>query len=192
MSYCCCISSVSYIKPQLILALNVDLLCCISSVSYIKPQPLKINSIPPFSCISSVSYIKPQLQSSSIYSKSSCISSVSYIKPQLMLLKVMLFHVVYRPFPTSNHNLTIMCYFFCLLYIVRFLHQTTTIHCLNAELSSCISSVSYIKPQPLCFVSGIRQVVYRPFPTSNHNYDACQYNQLTVVYRPFPTSNHNL
>ena len=57
-----------------------------------------------------------------------------------------------------------------MLYIVRFLHQTTTIAADgNAEL----------------------EVVYRPFPTSNHNHIAASYFNSPVVYRPFPTSNHN-
>ena len=34
-------------------------------------------------------------------------------------------------------------------------------------------------------------VVYRPFPTSNHNYGVFDYGEHGVVYRPFPTSNHN-
>ena len=35
------------------------------------------------------------------------------------------------------------------LYIVRFLHQTTTYVQLRSEMARCISSVSYIKPQPI-------------------------------------------
>ena len=35
--------------------------------------------------------------------------------------------VVYRPFPTSNHNYHSKPYIKSMLYIVRFLHQTTTI-----------------------------------------------------------------
>lgn len=34
-------------------------------------------------------------------------------------------------------------------YLVRFLHQTTTSSMLSGERLSCISSVSYIKPQPI-------------------------------------------
>ena len=107
-----------------------------------------------------------------------CISSVSYIKPQpndtLQLLRA----VVYRPFPTSNHNsdikivrelaLYIVRFLHqtttipsgtqqrCLLYIVRFLHQTTTFIRHECSFLSCISSVSYIKPQPLIISQYIR------------------------------------
>ena len=187
----------------------------------------------------------------------SCISSVSYIKPQLFTYFTMLFLVVYRPFPTSNHNYLFLLNIISMLYIVRFLHQTTTCiilllfsHCCISSVSyikpqliidtvllcfccissvsyikpqlskmfnlgrkRCISSVSYIKPQPLwhraflqvrCISSvsyikpqlrstaGRKQgVVYRPFPTSNHNPFFIRPLGASVVYRPFPTSNHN-
>ena len=99
------------------------------------------------------------------------------------------------------------------LYIVRFLHQTTTRKSLRRECRGCISSVSYIKPQLQCYVHSqlwccissvsyikpqpkmlkltMRMVVYRPFPTSNHNLPKLIEKQVDVVYRPFPTSNHN-
>ena len=121
--------------------------------------------------------------------------------------------VVYRPFPTSNHNMHAVYYFNFSLYIVRFLHQTTT-YCEEVVPSDqlyivrflhqtttptdkvhrfvcCISSVSYIKPQLVKFCKLRVVVVYRPFPTSNHNYIKQHIATITVVYRPFPTSNHN-
>ena len=55
-----CISSVSYIKPQLYTVFTFTRVCCISSVSYIKPQPVLMVYNVFISCISSVSYIKPQ------------------------------------------------------------------------------------------------------------------------------------
>ena len=79
-----------------------------------------------------------------------------------------------------------------MLYIVRFLHQTTTSFLQKMGWTCCISPVPYIKPQPFRGGSSPRKVVYRPFPTSNHNeQNKLLYKQL-VVYRPFPTSNHNL
>ena len=108
-------------------------------------------------CISSVSYIKPQHDWVLLFALNRCISSVSYIKPQHTSLQWMEIYVVYRPFPTSNHNtLAVLadCYTvvyrpfptsnhnrriaYCLfytLYIVRFLHQTTTF------LTLCSSAV---------------------------------------------------
>ena len=56
-----------------------------------------------------------------------------------------------------------------MLYIVRFLHQTTTDEICFKIPICCISSVSYIKPQRWWCVEIRRWVVYRPFPTSNHN-----------------------
>ena len=78
--------------------------------------------------------------------------------------------VVYRTIPTSNHNnaqvmrlnsvlyivlflhqtttgfwLRFCC---CLLYIVLFLHQTTTLDHDMLDSLCCISYYSYIKPQP--------------------------------------------
>ena len=55
-----------------------------------------------------------------------CISSVSYIKPQRYVAWPFFYHVVYRPFPTSNHNICCFLSSRSMLYIVRFLHQTTT------------------------------------------------------------------
>ena len=169
----------------------------------------------------------------------------------------MVSRVVYRPFPTSNHNLLFAVRRCRALYIVRFLHQTTTterlkkltpklyivrflhqtttdalhlllntccissvsyikpqlrcqqgqIHarCISSvsyikpqpgdvqhiSIPSCISSVSYIKPQPSSSMKSYWMVVYRPFPTSNHNRGAIKRCDDEVVYRPFPTSNHN-
>ena len=99
--------------------------------------------------------------------------------------------VVYRPFPTSNHNGKCDQCRDTRLYIVRFLHQTTTAP--NSQLfeNRCISSVSYIKPQLLVMYYFLLSVVYRPFPTSNHNSKPLQAIASHVVYRPFPTSNHN-
>ena len=57
---------------------------------------------------------------------------------------------------------------------------------------SCISSVSYIKPQRQAVRVLSTCVVYRPFPTSNHNVFGSIKRQASVVYRPFPTSNHNV
>ena len=55
------------------------------------------------------------------------------------------------------------------LYILSFLHQTATylFHC--NFLLSCISYLSYIKPQPCYYLIGRGTVVYLIFPTSNRN-----------------------
>ena len=100
------------------------------------------------------------------------------------------------------------------LYIVLFLHQTTTSFGQFISGTCCISYYSYIKPQPglnpmlsnvccISYYSYIKPqhevhgqlngwVVYRTIPTSNHNlYDTFQSYPI-VVYRTIPTSNHNI
>ena len=101
-------------------------LCCISFVSYIKPQPRYIILLLVFCCISFVSYIKPQPSIRPDALIRCCISFVSYIKPQLQLKVIDQTIVVYRSFPTSNHNEHPTATTITKLYIVRFLHQTTT------------------------------------------------------------------
>ena len=78
-----------------------------------------------------------------------------------------------------------------MLYIVLFLHQTTTVRCRSSHLYSCISYYSYIKPQPDLHCKDGWCVVYRTIPTSNHNWTTTYQNFLDVVYRTIPTSNHN-
>ena len=56
----------------------------------------------------------------------SCISFYSYIKPQLIIHTILSKPVVYHSIPTSNHNLFSSAYSLCRLYIILFLHQTTT------------------------------------------------------------------
>ena len=123
-------------------------------------------------------------------------------------------NVVYRTIPTSNHNVKIDQVTTTALYIVLFLHQTTTIACFGPLSLSCISYYSYIKPQlPMnsaAFIQGCisyysyikpqllrdvmpsLSVVYRTIPTSNHNYSLVSSFHRAVVYRTIPTSNHNL
>ena len=79
----------------------------------------------------------------------SCISFVSYIKPQLPTPFRKPCNVVYLSFPTSNHNLLVVIVLRTMLYIFRFLHQTTTYLLRGKAYERCISFVSYIKPQPI-------------------------------------------
>ena len=188
----CCISYYSYIKPQLFLIFIFIQLCCISYYSYIKPQLSFVVVVFPSSCISYYSYIKPQPIFVNQYRGDRCISYYSYIKPQpcnsmMFFLWVvyrtiptsnhnLLWHrgasqkVVYRTIPTSNHNFLNVIIKLQTLYIVLFLHQTTTIKKLLKLLLSCISYYSYIKPQLLPLQHSSKRVVYRTIPTSNHNF----------------------
>ena len=231
----CCISSVSYIKPQ-----HSFEWCKRFQVVY-RPFPtsnhniVDLGSITAESCISSVSYIKPQLSWKILLNNSVVYRPFPTSNHNWTIAWNLFVSVVYRPFPTSNHNSESYLYYFKWLYIVRFLHQTTTMQssspiclcCISSVsyikpqlrryrhqfASCCISSVSYIKPQPsawqwcefICCISSVSyikpqlararvsylSVVYRPFPTSNHNNNRSVHYIAGVVYRPFPTSNHN-
>ena len=55
------------------------------------------------------------------------------------------------------------------LYISFILHQTATILCLDLLFHSCISPLSYIKPQLRMSTGAPRGVVYLLYPTSNRN-----------------------
>ena len=121
------------------------------------------------SCLSSCSYIKPQLISDAERKNNGCLSSCSYIKPQPSTETASLGSVVYHLVPTSNHN-SLFSYFFtpfvvyhlvptsnhnCIyfvlfyfkLFIILFLHQTTTKTFIELNNLRCLSSCSYIKPQ---------------------------------------------
>ncbi len=99
--------------------------------------------------------------------------------------------VVYLLFPTSNHNQVGRRHLLKALYIFCFLHQTTTARLTCKHVFSCISSVSYIKPQHELRSVLSQRVVYLLFPTSNHNVSESVPTVWFVVYLLFPTSNHN-
>ena len=143
----------------------------------------------------------------------SCISYYSYIKPQLSWLAHAVFPVVYHTIPTSNHNNRRSESLLSVLYIILFLHQTTTLdhdlldslccisyysyikpqqprHCVSWQ-DGCISYYSYIKPQLLAQTGIPFQVVYHTIPTSNHNSAQASRTTREVVYHTIPTSNHN-
>ena len=112
----------------------------------------------------------------------SCISYYSYIKPQLVRWLGEWPWVVYRTIPTSNHNFTTLILPPRSLYIVLFLHQTTTKKLKSSGLGSCISYYSYIKPQLYVLFLHPAFVVYRTIPTSNHNsLPYMSYNYLLYI-----------
>ena len=122
---------------------------CISCVFYIKPQLYKRMGFSSLCCISCVFYIKPQQSVQLVWFCSCCISCVFYIKPQLYVNYMQNPRVVYLAFSTSNHNPIKLNIFDKWLYILRFLHQTTTIRPFQSLSTRCISCVFYIKPQPV-------------------------------------------
>ena len=121
--------------------------------------------------------------------------------------------VVYHLVPTSNHNYMAMNQLTNGLFIILFLHQTTTFRVLlppwlcclsscsyikpqrsmryHSTRVGCLSSCSYIKPQPMIEKMNAESVVYHLVPTSNHNVQKILLGDSTVVYHLVPTSNHN-
>ena len=78
-------------------------------------------------CLSSCSYIKPQRASFENRKTARCLSSCSYIKPQQSNQTRIMTLVVYHLVPTSNHNRSAALQHHGQLFIILFLHQTTTV-----------------------------------------------------------------
>ena len=123
------------------------ILRCLSSCSYIKPQQYREMYQLGQGCLSSCSYIKPQLELFERAGYRRCLSSCSYIKPQLSSFFIVHCFVVYHLVPTSNHNQPVRKTFLPQLFIILFLHQTTTRQSATCLRMGCLSSCSYIKPQ---------------------------------------------
>ena len=181
----------SYIKPQLVDPLQIQNLGCISYYSCIKPQLRMCYHVPTLRCISYYSYIKPQLPNIMMYQRVVVYRTIPTSNHNFTQIVWWANNVVYRTIPTSNHNslgMLLPCY---VLYIVLFLHQTTTLAPLDKverklyivlflhqtttpdsdakAWLSCISYYSYIKPQLMVYRPFLSCVVYRTIPTSNHN-----------------------
>ena len=77
-------------------------------------------------CILSSFYIKPQLYVHVSLSFYDCILSSFYIKPQLVQSGIKFKIIVSYRLSTSNHNPASLCGCSSILYLIVFLHQTTT------------------------------------------------------------------
>ena len=77
------------------------------------------------------------------------------------------------------------------LYISFILHQTATITTFFVIITSCISPLSYIKPQLIVVPLHLFLVVYLLYPTSNRNSEVYKNKTQGVVYLLYPTSNRN-
>ena len=149
LSFCIssCISYYSYIKPQPN-PLRDEILCVVYRTIPTSNHNCR-QSLPPCLLLYIVLFLHQTTTGKSINSRRaelyivlflhqtttlsetwkrilSCISYYSYIKPQLIYKSLNVRKVVYRTIPTSNHNCIFIFYFLLLLYIVLFLHQTTT------------------------------------------------------------------
>ena len=164
-----CLSSCSYIKPQPALFTSVFILSCLSSCSYIKPQHLAIRPLilwVVYHLVPTSNHNRatmPRMRARVVYH----LVPTSNHNPTLhqYILTIVVYHLV----PTSNHNLGSCAAYFQTLFIILFLHQTTTTFCPSYRATSlfiilflhqtttlcafrrecvcCLSSCSYIKPQ---------------------------------------------
>ena len=108
------------------------------------------------SCILFHFYIKPQHFVAQFYQATSCILFHFYIKPQLQRQHFLGWLVVSYSISTSNHNRICCGGLHYWLYLIPFLHQTTTLDVIVVVPHRCILFHFYIKPQHLppcrCFV----------------------------------------
>ena len=168
-----CISYDFYIKPQRDIETGGRRDSCISYDFYIKPQLTLCAGGLAVGCISYDFYIKPQLSVMAkrcwyvVYLMIST-SNHNVIRYRVSAGKVVYLMistsnhnvnvddfapdtVVYLMISTSNHNLTLLLIFRIGLYILWFLHQTTTHRVAFFPSCRCISYDFYIKPQlPQC------------------------------------------
>ena len=78
-----------------------------------------------------------------------------------------------------------------LLYLIPFLHQTTTYSQVEMTGFSCILFHFYIKPQRWFDAFGFIYVVSYSISTSNHNRGQPRHKPRAVVSYSISTSNHN-
>ena len=104
-------------------------------------------------CILFHFYIKPQRFFCAYLQRLGCILFHFYIKPQPRREQVYGRFVVSYSISTSNHNRGDTQRLRCVLYLIPFLHQTTTRHHLIKSTEGCILFHFYIKPQHLSTTS---------------------------------------
>ena len=126
---------------------NCSRRCCILFHFYIKPQLGNERHEHVFRCILFHFYIKPQLFVCLSESVPCCILFHFYIKPQHLRCFPRVCSVVSYSISTSNHNDHIIKDCFQGLYLIPFLHQTTTKSAKYTQLCGCILFHFYIKPQ---------------------------------------------
>ena len=93
--------------------------------------------------------------------------------------------VVSYSISTSNHNNKLGNPLLVSLYLIPFLHQTTTAYTSFERLSSCILFHFYIKPQPVLLLLFAMSVVSYSISTSNHNYGGPQAYHQGLYLIPF-------
>ena len=131
-------------------------------------------------CLSSCSYIKPQHAMSPSFSQFVVYHLVPTSNHNLEEQQPYQVIVVYHLVPTSNHNILVILQRNVQLFIILFLHQTTTTGKTISTTVGCLSSCSYIKPQRLMRDYSLVTVVYHLVPTSNHNHDRRAGKHITL------------
>ena len=143
-------------------------------------------------CILFHFYIKPQRDYRVEAKGIRCILFHFYIKPQPFDWQPIKIRVVSYSISTSNHNRRYAPAGNSPLYLIPFLHQTTTKFRSFAFPSCCILFHFYIKPQRLFFQTNLILVVSYSISTSNHNSAKRLLYLRPVVSYSISTSNHNI
>ena len=165
-----CILFHFYIKPQQKQSIVMDVGSCILFHFYIKPQQKQSIVMDVGSCILFHFYIKPQQAGLNPYmmmvvSYSISTSNHNTHKSPTLYGWVVSYSistsnhnnstdrrsrrgVVSYSISTSNHNVAQTNKMGILLYLIPFLHQTTTPSAPNKSICGCILFHFYIKPQP--------------------------------------------
>ena len=118
--------------------------------------------------------------------------SISTSNHNLPLAQTRMCLVVSYSISTSNHNHFGESIGFISLYLIPFLHQTTTIEVFLLLTLGCILFHFYIKPQHYYDIQTFLKVVSYSISTSNHNFPICMDLNRVVVSYSISTSNHNL
>ena len=121
-----------------------------------------------------------------------CILLNFYIKPQHKSCMTVFTSVVSYWISTSNHNFSWFNHFEGSLYLIEFLHQTTTKTVRLWKRISCILLNFYIKPQLGRIEVEVYRVVSYWISTSNHNWNGVYMSSDKVVSYWISTSNHNM
>ena len=165
--------------------------CCILLNFYIKPQPLHVASYFIFSCILLNFYIKPQLFRQIIQSDLVVSYWISTSNHNLGLAGSALIGLYLIEFLHQTTTVCIPCVYVFQLYLIEFLHQTTTLGAGGSRYSGCILLNFYIKPQ-----QRVRHVVGHSCCILLNFYikpqlSATKVLTISVVSYWISTSNHN-
>ena len=117
--------------------------------------------------------------------------SISTSNHNLMQIQSVFSIVVSYSISTSNHNRELNAIYEPLLYLIPFLHQTTTLVSRAIAKLGCILFHFYIKPQQAGGSRHKSGVVSYSISTSNHNLYQNTAQNLSVVSYSISTSNHN-